>query len=86
MHSIAAYPNPASGMFVIEGSNSTYGDNTAWSLHDLTGKLTLNGNLRKAKGMERFRLEIDANTLTKGVYIFTIFNGAKTENIKIVVQ
>ena len=74
---IRVYPNPSSGYFFIESSNSYI---SSVLLYDLTGTLVLQKYLMES------RVQISTSNLKKGIYFLSVKN-SNTENIfKIVIQ
>lgn len=76
MHPLAitVFPNPTSGNVTIE----TSGAKGFYTLHDVTGKLLMNGTT----GTERLNLDLSA--FSKGIYFFTLHNEQQQIHRKIV--
>ncbi len=68
------YPNPNNGNFVLETEQSGH-----YIISDLSGKRIVSGNITKGKNQI-------SHTLSSGMYIMTIQNGAKKTSEKIIVK
>jgi hypothetical protein len=71
---ITVFPNPTNGTVTIE----TSGAKGFYTLHDVTGKLLLNGTV----ATELFNLDLSA--FSKGIYFFSLHDGQKQVHRKII--
>lgn len=75
-------PNPFSGVAIVSFTATEHKAYTA-NLYDLSGKVVISENINVAAGQNRF--EINAESLSPGVYFYTITDGVKTTTHKVVV-
>ena len=71
---IKVYPNPTSGILTLEGLTAQ----GIYQLRDLTGKLLLSGSVTATK------FNLDISTLSKGIYLLSVFDGERVAHRKIV--
>lgn len=71
---INVFPNPTNGTITIETSEAK----GFYTLHDVTGKLLLNGTV----ATKRFNLDLSA--FSKGIYFFSLHDGQKQIHRKII--
>ena len=79
---LKVYPNPAND-FITVSSDLFLGSNTEIKLYDLVGNLVLNIAVDKAQIEPQL---IDVSSLSKGTYMISVINGAKSNHTRIVIH
>ena len=77
------YPNPFTEQFNMDISAAEE-STCAWSVYDMTGRLVLNRNEAIHKGDNL--LNVEASTLTKGVYMLNAIINNEKHSFRIVKQ
>ena len=80
---IAIYPNPSKGKFVIE-SNTTAVKEVEMNITDINGRLIIHKQLKNTSGA--FKEMIDFRNQAKGVYFVKISNNGVNKVFKVIIQ
>lgn len=75
---ISIYPNPTTGLFVIEGSN--IGENSQIIITDLNGKVVY----RVDEFNKDLKIEVDFSNLESGIYLVNVLNNNTSQVYKLV--
>jgi len=80
---IAVYPNPNNGQFVIE-SNTTAVKEVEMNITDINGRLIIHKQLKNTSGA--FKEMIDLRNEAKGVYFIKLSNNGVNKVFKVIIQ
>jgi len=83
MFTIAIYPNPSKGQFVIE-SNTTAVKEVEMNITDINGRLIIHKQLKNTSGA--FKEMIDLRNEAKGVYFIKLSNNGVNKVFKVIIQ
>lgn len=79
---LTCYPNPVNSTLTIEGIT----DLNAMKLVDISGKQYAIQTIDAAFDGTTYNLKIDVAHLAKGIYILSVVNNGKMENLKVIVD
>ena len=83
MFTIAVYPNPNNGQFIIE-SNNTAVRKIEMNITDINGRLIIHKQLKNTSGA--FKEMIDFRNEAKGVYFIKLSNNGVNRVFKVIIQ
>ncbi|MBK7310717.1 MAG: T9SS type A sorting domain-containing protein [Sphingobacteriaceae bacterium] len=81
MTELVLYPNPAKEQSRLKLNMNAAGDVTL-SIYEITGKLVQQGNYNLSEGVNT--IDMDTNSLAKGMYLVTINSGSAKKTVRLI--